>query len=93
MADALKARGNHVEQKAAHELIGGERHRPPALRIGGAVVLVLESHLLVLKGQQTLITQGDPVGVASEVFDDLFGLACRARCACQASGLARPASR
>ena len=38
-----------------------------------SVVLITEGYLVVFHGQQAMVTDGDAVGVATEVGDDLFG--------------------
>jgi hypothetical protein len=37
------------------------------------VVLVAKGHLVVLEGDQAMIGNGDPVGVAGEVAQDMLG--------------------
>ena len=39
MTDAVEALGQHVEEKAADELVRGKPHRLPAVRPGDAIVL------------------------------------------------------
>ena len=44
VADAMKALGQDVEQEAADELVGGQRHALLPVGTGAAVVLVAERH-------------------------------------------------
>ena len=46
VADAMEARGQHVHEKAADELVGGERHDLVALATFEPVVLPLEGEPL-----------------------------------------------
>lgn len=43
MADAAKAFGQHVDEEAAYELVGGERHALASLAAVDAVILPLDS--------------------------------------------------
>ena len=42
-------------------------------RAGATVVGVAEAHGAVVEAAQALVADGDPVGVAAEVIEDLFG--------------------
>ena len=75
MTNALEARREHVQQKAAGELIGCKRHLAGALRIGSTIILILECHLAIVETKQTLVTDGDAVRVAPEIFHRLLGAA------------------
>jgi hypothetical protein len=67
MADAVEAAGQHVDEEAADELAGGERHGLVALAAVGAVVLPLERDAAFIAGDEPAVGDGDPVGVAGEI--------------------------
>ena len=73
VANAVKAGREHVEEHAADEFGRRQRHGLPAGRAVPAVVGVAEAHGAVVQGAQALVGDGDPVGVAAEVVEDLFG--------------------
>ena len=74
VADAVQPGGQDVEQEAADELVDGDG--------GGAVarlallrpcpLSVPEGHALAVEGDDAAIRDGDPVGVAGEVAEDLL---------------------
>ena len=70
MADAHEARGQDVEQKAADEFGCIEREYFTGVAVG--IVLVAESHLLVAHAHQPMVGNGDPMGVAAEVVENLL---------------------
>lgn len=55
MADAVETTGQHVQQEAAHELIGAERHGLVAGTAFGPVILVPERDALLIEGDQPLV--------------------------------------
>jgi hypothetical protein len=55
----------NVEKETSEELLAGERHLSFLLAVG--VVLPGESDLVILKGEQAMIGDGDAMGVASQV--------------------------
>ena len=73
MSNAVEAGREHVEQHAADELGRRQRHGLLARRASPAVVGVAEAHGVVVEAAQALVADGDPVGVAAEVVEDLFG--------------------
>jgi hypothetical protein len=70
VADVVEALGQHMWEKAANELIGGQGHGPPALVSG---VLVAEAHLAVRDREETMVGQGDAVDLAAQVVQDWLG--------------------
>src|SRR3954452_9648871 len=68
VADAAEAGGQHVQQEAADELAGIERHR--LAPVPTAVILPAEADATVLACEQTAVGDGDPMRVAPEVVDD-----------------------
>ena len=76
VADAMEAARQHVQEEAADELGGVERHRLDpgfAGRLAAAIVLPLEGDALVVEPDQTCIRDGDAVGVARQIGEDGLG--------------------
>jgi hypothetical protein len=69
VADFVEALGQHMLEKAADELIGGEGHGPPAPVLG---VLVAKAHLAFRDGEETMVGQGDAVDIPAQVLQDLL---------------------
>ena len=69
----MEAGREDVQQHAAYELGRRQRHGLVAGGAVGAVVGVVEAHGAVVEAAQSLVADGDPVGVAAEVVEDLFG--------------------
>jgi hypothetical protein len=61
MPDAVEAVRQNMQQKAAHELVGIERHHLLALRAAAAVILVAECHPGLVEGDQAAVRDRDPV--------------------------------
>src|SRR5215472_5136840 len=75
VADPVEALGQHVHQEAADELMRGERHRLPAVGAVGpvdAVVLPPEGDGIGVGGDQSAVGDGDAMGVAREIAQDLL---------------------
>jgi len=75
VADALETIWQHVQQEAAEELVGGNRHLAGAVLV--AIVFPLKGDLIVMESEQALIGDGDPVSVAAKVGQRLLGAAER----------------
>ena len=73
VANAVKALGQDVDQEPADELVGCERHRPVASRAIEPVILVLESDAVLVGRDEAAIGDGDAVGVARQIAQDLLG--------------------
>ena len=71
VADAHEAIGDDVEQKAADELRGLQRHDLDAIAVG--VVLPAEVDDAVGVADEPVVGEGDAVGVAAEVVEDVLG--------------------
>src|SRR5262249_9003552 len=63
VTDAMEAGGQDVDQKAADELVGGERHHLGPVAPVGAVILPPEGHAGVAEGDEAAVRDGDAVGV------------------------------
>jgi hypothetical protein len=62
VADFMEALGQHMLQKAADELEGGQGHGLPALVLG---ILVAKAHLAILDGEQAVISQRNSMDIAA----------------------------
>jgi hypothetical protein len=60
-----------MEQEATRELDCIESHNAAALVVSG--VSPAEAHLAVFKAEQSSVGDGDPVGVAGQVLQHMFG--------------------
>jgi hypothetical protein len=69
VADAHETFGQHMQKEAAQELDGGEGHPPLLLAVG--IVLPTEGDVLPVKGQESMLGDGDAMGVAAQVGKDL----------------------
>ncbi len=70
MADAVEAARQDVQEKAADELVGRERHGLEPVRSFDPIVLPFEGDALVVERNETRIRDGDAVGVAGEIGED-----------------------
>ncbi len=71
VADADEAVGDDVEEEAADELRRLQLHHLDAIAVG--VVLPAEAEAAVVEAENTLVGEGDAVGIAAQVLEDLFG--------------------
>ena len=71
VADALESGRNGVQQKAADEFGGGQRHRAFLLAVVGAVVFVAEPDLLLIFAEQAVVGDRHAVRVAAEIVEHL----------------------
>jgi hypothetical protein len=71
--DALKALGEHVEQKPTDKLLDREAHHLHFVAM--SVVAPTETDLAVFATQEALVTDSDPMGIAPEVGEHLPGTA------------------
>src|ERR1700744_5019754 len=67
--DAVKSVRQHMDQEAADELLGREGHRLPAAVV--PVILPAEAEFAVIHGQQAVVGDGDAMGIAPYVVEDL----------------------
>jgi hypothetical protein len=73
MPDAVEAVRQNMQQKAAHELVGIERHELMALGAATAVVLLAEGHADLVEGDQAAVRDRDPVRIEREIGEHGFG--------------------
>ena len=71
MSDFDKPIWEDVQEKAADELLGGDRHQP--LLTGSVIVSGTKGDLAIRQANQPMIGDGHPVGVAAEVLISLVG--------------------
>jgi hypothetical protein len=71
VADVHEALGENVEKEASEELDGVQVHA--ALATPVSIVFPVEAHLAIVKAEEALVGDGNPVGVASEVLEHLLG--------------------
>jgi hypothetical protein len=69
IADVVAPLGQHMRQKAPHDLVGGQGHGLPALRLG---VPVAAADVAVRDGENPAIRQRDPVAILAHVMQDLL---------------------
>ena len=70
VADAHEASGQHVEEEAAQELAGVERH--DALLAAVGIIPPAEVDALAVEGDQAVVGDGDAMGVAAEIAQHMF---------------------
>ena len=67
VTDAVKPVGQHMDQEAADELVGIERHQLVASVGLGPIILPFEGHALAVDGDEPAVGDGDAMGVAGQV--------------------------
>jgi len=72
-ANANKTAGQHMQQKAAQELWCRERHHSFAISVG--IISPAENNLIVSESDQAMVGDGDAVGIAGEIAEDMMGTA------------------
>src|ERR1700722_13239788 len=71
MADPLQSLRQDVQQEAADELVGLEGHS--LLSVVVSVVFPAEGHCPIVDIEETIIRDGDTMGIAADVIEDLLG--------------------
>ena len=71
MADAVKAVGQAVNKEAPDGLVRIERHQPRCVAV--PIIAPAEGDAGLVGADQATVGDGDPVGVAAEVGQDMFG--------------------
>ncbi len=67
VADAVKACGQDMDEKAPDELGRGQGHGLVAITALGAIVFPLEGDATLIAGNEAAVADGDPMGVARQV--------------------------
>jgi len=91
VANAVEALGQHVQKKAADELVRVKPHGFPTARPVDAIVLPAERDAGVGGCDEAAVGDGDPVGAAGQIAQDLLrsrerGLAVDDPCDRKSSG-------
>src|SRR6202789_15901 len=73
VADLDEASGQDVEQEAANELDRVEGHDAAAVVMPG--VSPAKAHLSAVEAEQSPVGNGDAVGIAGQILQDVFGSA------------------
>ena len=73
--DANQPLGQDVDEEAAQELMGGKGHDLLLAAVG--IVSPAEGDAIALKGHEAMVGNGDAVGVAGQVVENMFGAAER----------------
>jgi hypothetical protein len=73
MADADQTLRQDVKKKSAQELICRNGH--DLLLAAVSIVPPAEGDAMVLKGHETMVGDGDAMGVASQIVENMFGAA------------------
>src|SRR5260370_19229641 len=71
VANANQALGQNVEEEASKELVGGNGHG--LLLAAVSIVSPAEADAIVLEGHETMVGDGDAVGIAGQVVENMFG--------------------
>jgi hypothetical protein len=71
VADAMKAIRQHVKQEAAHELANGELHDLVLVVAILTIVLPAKTDMLVAEFEQPAVADGNAMGVARKIRQDL----------------------
>src|SRR5271165_4478325 len=72
MADAVEARGQHVQQKAPDELVRVKPHRLPTAWTIDAIVFPAEGDAGVVGSNEAAVRDGDTVGVPGKIAQHLL---------------------
>ena len=70
-ADAHKTARQGVEQEPPQKLLGGDRHQPLLALV--RIVFPAEGDLAVGKVHDPVVGDGDAMGVAGQIVEDMFG--------------------
>ena len=73
VADAMEPARQAVQQEAADELVGAERHHLLTVWRGAAIILVAERDAALAEPEETAVRDGDPVGVARQIGEHGLG--------------------
>jgi len=67
VADAVKATGQDMQEKAPDELVRGQGHGLVAITLWGAIVFPLEGDATFITGNQTAVGDRHSMGVARQI--------------------------
>jgi len=75
VADANQAFGQNVKKESAQELMGGNSH--DLLLAAMCIVSPAEGYVIVFEGHESMVGDGDAMGVTGPVVENMFGAAER----------------
>lgn len=73
VANANQSPGQNVDEEAAQELMGGNGHDLLLAAVG--IISPAERDAIVFEGHEAMVGDGDAVGVAGQVVENVFGAA------------------
>lgn len=73
VADAVEPARQAVQQEAADELVGAERHDLLPVWGRATIILVAERYAILVEGDEPTVRDRDPVGVAREIGEHGLG--------------------
>ena len=73
MSDANQTAGQNVQHESAQELMSGNSHNLLLAVVG--IISPAEGDAIVLEGHEAMVGDGDAVGVAGQVVENMFGAA------------------
>jgi hypothetical protein len=73
LADAVKATGQDMDEKAPDELVRGQCHGLMAIALFGAIVFPFEGDTTLITGDQTAVGDRHTMGVARQIGEHGFG--------------------
>ena len=71
MTDADESLRQDVKQEAPNELVGGDHHR--SRLVAASVIPPAKRNVVAIESDEPVVGDGDTVGIAAEVADDLLG--------------------
>ena len=71
MSDANQPFWQNVDEEASQELMGGKGHDLLLAAVG--IVSLEERDAIALKGHETMVGDGNAVGIAGKVVENVFG--------------------
>src|ERR1700693_3949133 len=60
-----------MQQETSQELLRGERHHPLLITVG--IIFPAEGNLVLLEGHETMVGDGDTMGVAGKIAQHMVG--------------------
>jgi hypothetical protein len=75
VSNANQTTGQDVKQEAAQELMGGNGHDLLLAAVG--IISPAEGDAIVFEGHEAMVGDGDAMGVAGQVVENMFGAAER----------------
>jgi len=73
VADPMKSARQGVEEEAADELVGAQRHDLLAVGAAAPIILVTEADTGIVEVGETAVRYGDPVGIARQIGEHGLG--------------------